>query len=67
MPGHAASDRTAVSSPQIYDVQKERFEVPHEHVRSLQSAPTSPISDTLEMTTKPFGLIVRRKETKKVV
>lgn len=67
MPGHAASDCTAVSSPQIYDVQKERFEVPHEHVSSLKSNPTSPISDTLEMTTKPFGLIVRRKETKKVV
>lgn len=67
MPGHAASDCTAVSSPQIYDVQKQRFEVPHEHISSVKSNPTSPISDTLEMTTKPFGLIVRRKETKKVV
>uniref|UniRef100_A0A3Q4BHL6 P-type domain-containing protein n=1 Tax=Mola mola TaxID=94237 RepID=A0A3Q4BHL6_MOLML len=47
----------------IYDPQKQRFEVPHEHVSSLRSDRSSPISPTLEMTKQPFGLIVRRKDT----
>ncbi|KAK2912661.1 sucrase-isomaltase, intestinal-like [Channa argus] len=51
----------------IFDPHSQRFEVPHEHVSSLSSDPSSPISDTLEITQKPFGLIVRRKENKKVV
>lgn len=56
-----------VSSPQIYDAQRQRFEVPHEHISSLNSDPSSPIGNTLEMTNKPFGLTVRRKENKKVL
>ncbi|XP_053176409.1 sucrase-isomaltase, intestinal isoform X1 [Scomber japonicus] len=51
----------------IFDAHKQRFEVPHEHVSSLNSHPSSPISNTLEITQKPFGLIVRRKENKKVL
>ncbi|XP_038549707.1 maltase-glucoamylase, intestinal [Micropterus salmoides] len=51
----------------IYDAQRPRFEVPHEHISSLKSDPSSPISNTLEMTNNPFGLTVRRKETKKVL
>ncbi|XP_040043098.2 sucrase-isomaltase, intestinal [Gasterosteus aculeatus] len=51
----------------IFDAQRKRFEVPHEHISSLTSDPSSPISNTLEMTHKPFGLTVRRKENKKVL
>ncbi|KAM9853733.1 sucrase-isomaltase, intestinal [Aulostomus maculatus] len=51
----------------IYDAHRQRFEVPHEHVSSLNSHPSSPISHTLEITHKPFGLTVHRKENKKVL
>uniref|UniRef100_A0A665W335 P-type domain-containing protein n=1 Tax=Echeneis naucrates TaxID=173247 RepID=A0A665W335_ECHNA len=51
----------------IYDAHRQRFEVPHEHISTLKSDPSSPISDTLEITQKPFGLTVRRKENKKVL
>ncbi|XP_044210999.1 maltase-glucoamylase, intestinal [Thunnus albacares] len=51
----------------IFDAHRQRFEVPHEHVRSLNSHPSSPISNTLEITHKPFGLTVRRKENKKIL
>ncbi|XP_033970453.1 maltase-glucoamylase, intestinal [Trematomus bernacchii] len=51
----------------ISDAHKQRFEVPHEHISSLNSDPSSPISNTLSMTTAPFGLVVHRKETKKVL
>ncbi|XP_073343836.1 sucrase-isomaltase, intestinal [Pagrus major] len=51
----------------IYDAHNPRFEVPHEHVKSLNTDPSSNIGDTLEITHKPFGLTVIRNETKKVV
>ncbi|KAG7226089.1 hypothetical protein INR49_018700 [Caranx melampygus] len=51
----------------IYDAHKQRFEVPHEHVSSRNNDRSSPISNTLEITKKPFGLTVRRKENKKVL
>ncbi|XP_040902104.1 maltase-glucoamylase, intestinal isoform X2 [Toxotes jaculatrix] len=51
----------------ISDAHSQRFEVPHEHISSLNSNPSSPISNTLEITHKPFGLTVRRKENKKVL
>lgn len=53
--------------PQIYDPNSNRFEVPHEHISSLPSNPSIPISSTLQVTQKPFGLTVRRKENQKVV
>ncbi|XP_034556178.1 maltase-glucoamylase, intestinal [Notolabrus celidotus] len=51
----------------ISDAQKTRFEVPHEHIESLNSGPASPIGNTLQLTEKPFGLTVRRKENQKVL
>uniref|UniRef100_A0A672YP82 P-type domain-containing protein n=1 Tax=Sphaeramia orbicularis TaxID=375764 RepID=A0A672YP82_9TELE len=51
----------------IYDAHRQRFEVPHEHVSSLNSHPSSPISDTMEIRHKPFGITVRRRENKKVL
>nr|XP_019950458.1 PREDICTED: maltase-glucoamylase, intestinal-like [Paralichthys olivaceus] len=51
----------------IYDANKQRFEVPHEHTSSLRSEPSSPIHHTFELSQKPFGLTVRRKENKKVL
>ncbi|XP_054477744.1 sucrase-isomaltase, intestinal [Anoplopoma fimbria] len=51
----------------ISDAQSKRFEVPHEHVSSLNSEASGPISNTLEMTHKPFGLTVRRNGNKKVL
>uniref|UniRef100_A0A8C2ZM25 alpha-glucosidase n=1 Tax=Cyclopterus lumpus TaxID=8103 RepID=A0A8C2ZM25_CYCLU len=55
------------SSTHISDAHRQRFEVPHEHISSLTSDPSSPISNTLEMTRKPFGLTVRRKENNRVL
>ncbi|XP_061575113.1 sucrase-isomaltase, intestinal isoform X2 [Cololabis saira] len=51
----------------IFDPQNKRFEVPHEHVPTVTNNPSSPISETLEITNKPFGLVVRRRENKKVL
>ncbi|XP_029922224.1 maltase-glucoamylase, intestinal [Myripristis murdjan] len=52
----------------ITDAHKQRFEVPHEHVSSINNIQAStPISNILEITHKPFGLIVRRKENNKVL
>ncbi|KAM9318648.1 LOW QUALITY PROTEIN: sucrase-isomaltase, intestinal [Pholidichthys leucotaenia] len=51
----------------IYDPNNQRFEVPHEHVSTVKSNPSSPISNTLTITQKPFGLTVRRRENDKVV
>ncbi|XP_034024674.1 maltase-glucoamylase, intestinal [Thalassophryne amazonica] len=51
----------------ITDAHKKRFEVPHEHVSISKAQQSSPIGNTLEVAHKPFGLIVRRKENKKVL
>ncbi|XP_014841756.1 PREDICTED: sucrase-isomaltase, intestinal-like isoform X2 [Poecilia mexicana] len=51
----------------IYDTKSTRFEVPHEHIPTVTSSPSSDISETLEIRNNPFGLIVRRKENKKVL
>ncbi|XP_057695527.1 sucrase-isomaltase, intestinal isoform X2 [Corythoichthys intestinalis] len=51
----------------ISDANLQRFEVPHEHVNNLSKNPTSPISKTLEVVHNPFGIIVRRKENRKVL
>uniref|UniRef100_A0A3Q2TYN7 alpha-glucosidase n=1 Tax=Fundulus heteroclitus TaxID=8078 RepID=A0A3Q2TYN7_FUNHE len=51
----------------IFDAKSKRFEVPHEHIPTVKSDYTSPISDTLEITNNPFGLTVRRKENKKIL
>ncbi|XP_077579158.1 sucrase-isomaltase, intestinal [Stigmatopora nigra] len=51
----------------IFDANKQRFEVPHEHVSTISNNPTTPISNTLEIVEKPFGIVVRRKENKKVL
>ncbi|KAL3992154.1 werner syndrome ATP-dependent helicase [Sarotherodon galilaeus] len=51
----------------IYDPNNKRFEVPHEHILSLNPTPSSPINNTLQITQKPFGLTVRREENQKVV
>uniref|UniRef100_A0A3P9BW15 P-type domain-containing protein n=1 Tax=Maylandia zebra TaxID=106582 RepID=A0A3P9BW15_9CICH len=40
----------------IYDPNNKRFEVPHEHILSLNPTPSSPINNTLQITQKPFGL-----------
>lgn len=52
---------------QIYDAKRQRFEVPQEHISSLKSDPSGTLSHTLEITHKPFGLTVRRKENKKAL
>ncbi|XP_013863590.1 maltase-glucoamylase, intestinal [Austrofundulus limnaeus] len=51
----------------IFDSQSQRFEVPHEHIPTVSSDPSSPITDSLEITQKNFGLRVRRRENKKVL
>uniref|UniRef100_A0A8C5CTQ6 alpha-glucosidase n=1 Tax=Gadus morhua TaxID=8049 RepID=A0A8C5CTQ6_GADMO len=51
----------------IFDSKKQRYEVPHEHMNIPNNKPSSPIRETLEITHQPFGLRVRRKESKKVL
>ncbi|XP_054598752.1 sucrase-isomaltase, intestinal isoform X2 [Nothobranchius furzeri] len=51
----------------ISDALNKRFEVPHKHIPSVGSNPSSPISNTLEIRQNPFGLTVRRQENKKVL
>lgn len=51
----------------ITDAKRERFEVPHEHISIPNQQPSDPISNSMELVHKPFGLRVRRKETNKVV
>uniref|UniRef100_A0A8C5BYG5 alpha-glucosidase n=1 Tax=Gadus morhua TaxID=8049 RepID=A0A8C5BYG5_GADMO len=53
--------------PSIFDSKKQRYEVPHEHMNIPNNKPSSPIRETLEITHQPFGLRVRRKESKKVL
>ncbi|CAG07202.1 unnamed protein product, partial [Tetraodon nigroviridis] len=51
----------------IYDGQKTRFEVPHEHVKTVRNNPSSPLNTVLEVKGQPFGLTVRRRESKKTL
>ncbi|KAK7909767.1 hypothetical protein WMY93_014451 [Mugilogobius chulae] len=51
----------------IFDPQRQRFEVPHEHISGLNAKPTSPIGDIMQITNNPFGITVRRRENKKVL
>ncbi|TWW77708.1 Sucrase-isomaltase, intestinal [Takifugu flavidus] len=51
----------------IYDGQKKRFEVPHEHVSSLISNKSRPLNNVLEVKNQPFGLTVRRTDSEKVL
>ncbi|XP_008283297.1 maltase-glucoamylase, intestinal [Stegastes partitus] len=46
----------------IYDPNNKRFEVPHEHVRTVNSDHSSPIDNTLSIRYNPFGLSVRRSD-----
>lgn len=55
------------SHSQIYDEQKRRFEVPHEHVKTVSRNPSSPVNTVLEVKSQPFGLTVRRRESQKVL
>lgn len=51
----------------ITDAKKERFEVPHEHVKPPSSPPTNPLQYDVELIQKPFGLKVVRSSSKKVL
>uniref|UniRef100_A0A3Q2ZNL4 Maltase-glucoamylase, intestinal-like n=1 Tax=Kryptolebias marmoratus TaxID=37003 RepID=A0A3Q2ZNL4_KRYMA len=50
----------------IFDSERQRFEVPHDHIRTVGSNPSSPIANSLKITQKPFGFKVRRNENKNV-
>ncbi|XP_073709957.1 sucrase-isomaltase, intestinal isoform X1 [Misgurnus anguillicaudatus] len=51
----------------ITDAKKDRFEVPHEHVKPPSSPPTEPLQYEVELIQKPFGLKVLRSSSKKVL
>uniref|UniRef100_A0A3Q3A333 alpha-glucosidase n=1 Tax=Kryptolebias marmoratus TaxID=37003 RepID=A0A3Q3A333_KRYMA len=51
----------------IFDSERQRFEVPHDHIRTVGSNPSSPIANSLKITQKPFGFKVRRNENKNVL
>ncbi|KAM4742529.1 sucrase-isomaltase, intestinal [Anableps anableps] len=51
----------------IYDAKNPRYEVPHEHIPTVENNPPSSISDILEIRNNPFGLIVRRQMSKKIL
>uniref|UniRef100_A0A3P8UQR8 Maltase n=1 Tax=Cynoglossus semilaevis TaxID=244447 RepID=A0A3P8UQR8_CYNSE len=64
---HAEMQSSSRLRFKIFDPNNKRFEVPHEHVSTVTSQPSVPISDTLTISHKPFGLTVRRRENKKVL
>uniref|UniRef100_A0A8B9JBS8 Maltase n=1 Tax=Astyanax mexicanus TaxID=7994 RepID=A0A8B9JBS8_ASTMX len=45
----------------------DRFEVPHEHIKSLTSSPNGPLNYELEVVHNPFGVRVRRASNKKIL
>uniref|UniRef100_A0A8C6NTP1 alpha-glucosidase n=1 Tax=Nothobranchius furzeri TaxID=105023 RepID=A0A8C6NTP1_NOTFU len=51
----------------IFDAKNRRFEVPHVHIRTVSSNPSSPITNTLDIAHNPFGLTVRRKENRRAL
>lgn len=57
----------AASRTQIYDGQKTRFEVPHEHVKTVINNSSSSLENVLELKRQPFGLTVNHMESSKVV
>ncbi|KAF5907893.1 maltase-glucoamylase, intestinal-like, partial [Clarias magur] len=51
----------------ITDANKDRFEVPHEHIRSLSSSLNGPLKYEFELLKSPFGVRVRRASNKKIL
>uniref|UniRef100_A0A4W5NR19 Maltase n=1 Tax=Hucho hucho TaxID=62062 RepID=A0A4W5NR19_9TELE len=51
----------------ISDAHKQRFEVPHEHVKPPATHPSGSRNYVVELTHNPFGLKVRRASTNKVL
>ncbi|KAL7878317.1 hypothetical protein AOLI_G00092910 [Acnodon oligacanthus] len=51
----------------ITDINNSRFEVPHEHVKSLTSSPNGPLNYELELVHNPFGVRVRRVSNRKIL
>ncbi|XP_028650310.2 sucrase-isomaltase, intestinal [Erpetoichthys calabaricus] len=51
----------------IIDSEKNRFEVPHEHIQQFNGPAASRPNFEVELTNKPFALTVRRTTTKKVL
>ncbi|XP_045076887.1 sucrase-isomaltase, intestinal-like [Coregonus clupeaformis] len=51
----------------ITDAHKQRFEVPHEHIKPPTTHPSGPRNYEIELKHNPFGLQVRRAATKKVL
>uniref|UniRef100_A0A3B3QRW4 P-type domain-containing protein n=1 Tax=Paramormyrops kingsleyae TaxID=1676925 RepID=A0A3B3QRW4_9TELE len=52
---------------QITDSKKQRFEVPHEHVKPPPSPPGGALKYEVELLRKPFGLKLRRADTKRIL
>uniref|UniRef100_A0A8C7K1C6 P-type domain-containing protein n=1 Tax=Oncorhynchus kisutch TaxID=8019 RepID=A0A8C7K1C6_ONCKI len=51
----------------ISDAHKQRFEVPHEHIKPPATHPSGSFNYEVELTHNPFGFQVRRAATKKLV
>nr|XP_046169636.1 maltase-glucoamylase, intestinal [Oncorhynchus gorbuscha]XP_046169637.1 maltase-glucoamylase, intestinal [Oncorhynchus gorbuscha]XP_046169639.1 maltase-glucoamylase, intestinal [Oncorhynchus gorbuscha]XP_046169640.1 maltase-glucoamylase, intestinal [Oncorhynchus gorbuscha] len=51
----------------ISDAHKQRFEVPHEHIKPPATHPSGSFNYEVELTHNPFGFQVRRAATKKVL
>ncbi|XP_049339266.1 sucrase-isomaltase, intestinal [Astyanax mexicanus] len=51
----------------ITNLKNDRFEVPHEHIKSLTSSPNGPLNYELEVVHNPFGVRVRRASNKKIL
>ncbi|XP_048837847.1 sucrase-isomaltase, intestinal isoform X2 [Brienomyrus brachyistius] len=51
----------------ITDTKKQRFEVRHEHVKPPSSPPGGALKYEVELVRKPFGLKLRRADTKRIL
>ncbi|XP_066540681.1 sucrase-isomaltase, intestinal [Hoplias malabaricus] len=51
----------------ITDANKPRFEIPHDHIKSLVSSRKGPLNYELELVQNPFGVRVYRASTRKIL
>lgn len=54
-------------SGQLTDPNKDRYEVPHEHVQSFKGNAASPLTYEVEVSPQPFSIKVKRRSNNRVL
>lgn len=54
-------------SGQLTDPNKDRYEVPHEHVQPFRGNAASPLTYEVEVSPQPFGIKVKRRGNTRVL